>query len=72
LSRKFSGALSGTGTSFTVTHNFGTRDVTVQVRKSGSTYDLVYTDVQMTTTDTVTVIFATSVTGSDYTVTVIG
>jgi len=44
----------------------------VQVRKSGSTYDLVYTDVQMTTTDTVTVIFASSVTGSDYTVTVIG
>lgn len=72
LSRKFSGALSGTGTSFTVTHNLGTRDVTVQVRKSGSTYDLVYTDVQMTTTDTVTVIFASSVTGSDYTVTVIG
>ena len=72
LSRKFSGALSGTGTSFTVTHNLGTRDVTVQVRKSGSTYDLVYTDVQMTTENAVTVIFATSVTGSDYTVTVIG
>jgi hypothetical protein len=72
LSRKFSGALSGTGTSFTVTHNLGTRDVTVQVRKSGSTYDLVYTDIQMATTDTVTVIFASSVTGSDYTVTVIG
>jgi hypothetical protein len=72
LSRKFSGALSGTGTSFTVTHNLGTRDVTVQVRKSGSTYDLVYTDIQMATTDTVTVVFASSVTGSDYTVTVIG
>jgi hypothetical protein len=72
LSRKYSTALAGTNTSFTVTHNFGTRDVTVQVRKSGSTYDLVYTDVQMTTTDTVTVIFASSVTGSDYTVTVIG
>jgi len=72
ISRKYSTALAGTNTSFTVTHNFGTRDVTVQVRKSGSTYDLVYTDVQMTTTDTVTVIFASSVTGSDYTVTVIG
>lgn len=72
LSRKYSGALSGTGTSFTVTHNLGTRDVTVQVRKSGSTYDLVYTDVQMTTENAVTVIFASSVTGSDYTVTVIG
>jgi len=72
ISRKYSTALAGTNTSFTVTHNLGTRDVTVQVRKSGSTYDLVYTDVQMTTTDTVTVIFASSVTGSDYTVTVIG
>jgi len=72
ISRKYSTALAGTNTSFTVTHNFGTRDVTVQVRKSGSTYDLVYTDVQMTTENAVTVIFATSVTGSDYTVTVIG
>jgi hypothetical protein len=72
ISRKYSTALAGTNTSFTVTHNFGTRDVTVQVRKSGSTYDLVYTDIQMTDTNTVTVIFATSVTGSDYTVTVIG
>lgn len=72
LSRKYSTALAGTNTSFTVTHNFGTRDVTVQVRKSGSTYDLVYTDVQMTTENAVTVIFASSVTGSDYTVTVIG
>jgi hypothetical protein len=72
VSRKYTTALSSTGTSFTVTHNLGTRDVTVQVRKSGSTYDVVYTDIQMTTTDTVTVIFASSVTGSDYTVTVIG
>jgi hypothetical protein len=72
ISRKYSTALAGTNTSFTVTHNFGTRDVTVQVRKSGSTYDLVYTDVQMTTENAVTVIFASSVTGSDYTVTVIG
>ena len=70
--RKYSTALSSTGTSFTVTHNLGTRDVTVMVRKSGSTYDQVYTDVQMTDTNTVTVIFASSVTGSDYTVTVIG
>jgi hypothetical protein len=69
---KYSGALTGSGTSFTVTHNLGTRDVTVMVRKSGSTYDQVFTDVQMTDTNTVTVIFASSVTGSDYTVTVIG
>lgn len=69
---KYSGALTGTGTSFTVTHNLGTRDVTVSVRKSGSTYDQVFTDVQMTDTNTVTIVFASSVTGSDYTVTVIG
>ena len=69
---KYSGALAGTGTSFTVTHNLGTRDVTVAVRKSGSTYDQVFTDVQMTDTNTVTIVFASSVTGSDYTVTVIG
>lgn len=73
IARKYSTALSGDpGTVFTVTHNLGTRDVSVSVRKSGSTYDQVFTDVAMTNSNTVTITFASSVTPADYTVTVIG
>lgn len=72
LPRKYSTALAGTSTTFDVTHNLGTQDVTVMVRKSASTFDVVYTDIQVATTNKVTIVFASSVTGSDYTVTVIG
>lgn len=44
----------GTNTSYTVTHNFGTRDVIVQLYDN-STYDTVRAEVVRTTTDTVTV-----------------
>ncbi len=44
----------GTSTSYTVTHNFGTRDVIVQLYDN-STYDTVRAEVVRTTTDTVTV-----------------
>lgn len=71
--RKYSAALSGAvGTDFTVTHNLNSQDVVVQVRKTASPYDLVYTDVKMASANTVTISFASSVTPADYTVTVIG
>lgn len=71
--RKYSAALSGAaGTDFTVTHNLNSQDVVVQVRKTASPYDLVYTDIKMTSSNTVTISFASSVTPADYTVTVIG
>ena len=44
----------GSNTSYTVTHNFGTRDVIVQLYDN-STYDTVRAEVVRTTTDTVTV-----------------
>ena len=44
----------GTNTSYTVTHNFGTRDVIVQLYDN-STYDTIRAEVVRTTTDTVTV-----------------
>lgn len=44
-------------TSFTITHNLNTRDVTVAIYDN-ATYDLVYADVQATTVNTVTVVFA--------------
>lgn len=72
VARKYSVSLTGSATSYTVTHNLGTRDVTVSVRETGSTYAQVFADIEMTTTDTVTVSFATAPTSGQYTVTVIG
>jgi hypothetical protein len=72
VARKYSVSLTGSATAYTVTHNLGTRDVSVSVRETGSTYAQVFADVEMTTTDTVTVSFATAPTSGQYTVTVIG
>lgn len=53
-------------TSITVTHNLGTRDVTVSVHDAASTYDEVECDVQMATTNTITLIFVTAPTTNQY------
>lgn len=45
----------GTTTSFTVTHNLGTRDVTVNVYDVGSPYEEAYVGIRRTTTNTVTI-----------------
>lgn len=50
---------NASATSFTVTHNLGTRDVTTMIYDN-TTYEEVITDVAMTTTNTVTVTFATA------------
>ena len=63
--------LSGSSTSYTVTHNFGTRNVVVQVFDS-STNETVFTDVTRSTTDSVTIGFAVAPTSGDYTVVVTG
>lgn len=49
----------------TVTHNFGTRDVMVQVYDT-STYDTVYGDVVRTTTNVVTVTLNGTITAGEY------
>lgn len=70
---KFSQAIgNGVATSFELTHNLNTRDVVVSIRESGSPYAQVYTDVEMTTVNIVTVKFAVAPTSGQYTVTVIG
>jgi hypothetical protein len=43
-----------------VTHNLGTRDVQVTLRSNASPYDIQYASVECTTTDTVTLNFATA------------
>lgn len=70
---KFSQAVgNGVATSFELTHNLNTRDVVVSIRESGSPYAQVYTDVEMTTVNIITVKFAVAPTSGQYTVTVIG
>lgn len=60
---------NGSSTTITVTHNLGTRNVVVSV-KNASTYAEVECDVAATTTNTVTLTFATAPTQDQYTVTV--
>ena len=73
VARKYSVAVGdASNTSYTVTHNLGTRDVMVSVRETGSPYAKVEPDIAMATTNTVTISFATAPTSSQYTVTVIG
>jgi len=62
---------NGLNTSFGVTHNFGTRDVQVQVYDN-STFDTVEVDVVRTDTNNVTVSFATAPGSSAYRVVIIG
>jgi hypothetical protein len=63
--------LSGSSTSYTVTHNFGTRNVVVQVFDS-ATYETVFTDVTRTSTDSVTIGFAVAPTSGAYTAVITG
>jgi phage-related tail fiber protein len=58
-------------TSFTVTHNFGTRDVVVQVYDL-STYETVVTDVVRTNTNSVTITFSVAPDTGAYKVVVTG
>jgi hypothetical protein len=61
-----------TATSFTVTHNLGTRDCSVSVYQVASPYAQVFTDIEMATANTVTVRFAASTNGANYRIVVIG
>lgn len=47
----------GTATQFTVTHNFNTRDVQVQVFRTSGNFDMVLVDVDLTSTNAVRITF---------------
>ena len=71
--KKYTGTITANSstTSFTITHNLGTRDVVVQVYDA-TTYEDVIVDVVRTSTSAVTVTFGTApATGTDYKVVVI-
>lgn len=59
--RKFASNIGdGSATSYTVTHNFNTRDVSVHVYPLSGQYDDVEVDVQRTSVNAVTLVFATA------------
>ena len=62
----------GTNTSYTVTHNLGTRDIQVTVYDNSSPYAEVVCDVQHSTTTTATVLFSVAPTTNQYRVVVQG
>ena len=72
FTKKYAAAISGSATSYTITHNLGTKNVTVQVYTTASPYGQVETAVEYTTTNTVTVYFNTAPTSGDYRVVVVG
>lgn len=62
----------GVALSYVITHNKNSRDVVVALRETAAPYATVYTDIEMTTVNTVTVYFSTIPTSGQYTITVIG
>ena len=62
----------GTATSYTISHNLGTRDVSVQIFENGSPYAQVEADVEHATTNTVIVKFAAAPTSAQYRAVIVG
>ena len=59
-------------TSYTITHNLGTRDVTVAVYRNSGSYDEVVCDVNHTSTTALTLVFTSAPTSNQYRVVVLG
>jgi hypothetical protein len=71
--RKYAVSLGdGSATSYTITHNLGTRDVTVALYEVASPYAEVLADVEHTTTNTITVKFTLAPTTDQFRVVVHG
>jgi hypothetical protein len=60
----------GTATSYTITHNLGTRDVIVSVYEASGSYAEVICDVNHATTNTITLLFSVAPTLNQYRVVV--
>lgn len=56
----------GSTTSIVVTHNLGTRDVTFNIRETSGSYNVWMPDVQITSTNTITLIWAVAPTTNQF------
>ena len=72
IARKYVQTLNSSATTYTVTHNLGTQDVNVQVSETASPYAKVETDVELTSSSTVTIKFATAPAAGEYKVVIVG
>lgn len=71
--RKYvAGVGNGSATEFTLTHNLGTRDITVFVRETASPYNQVICDIQIPNTTQVKILFASAPASGAYRVIVTG
>lgn len=71
--RKYSADLGdGSALSYTVTHNFTTKDVTVQIYDNSSPYAQVEADVEHTSNSAVTIKFAVAPTSNQYRIVIVG
>ena len=72
ITRKYKTTLSTSATTYTVTHNLGTKDVLVQIYEVASPYAQIEADVEHTSTSAVTIKFAVAPSAGEYRVVVIG
>ena len=72
IARKYAETLGSSATSYTVTHNLDTTDVTVQIFEASSPYAQVEADVKRTSATVVTIDFAVAPTAGEYRVVVVG
>ncbi|CAB4185784.1 hypothetical protein UFOVP1130_123 [uncultured Caudovirales phage] len=63
---------NGSATSIVVTHSLNTRDLQVQLFEVASPYAQVFTDVELTTADTLTLTFSQAPSSSQYRVVIVG
>ncbi len=63
---------NGTDTTYTVTHNLGTRDVLVQIYQTSSPYTGVSAEISRTTVNSVTLSFGRVVSTDEFTVVIMG
>ena len=73
IARKYATTIGdGTAISYTVTHNLGTKDLTVQIFENNADYNQIEADVQHTSDSVVTVKFASAPTAGEYRVVIVG
>lgn len=63
---------NGSSSDIVVTHNLGTRDVTVTIRSTSSPYEVLLTDVECTDANSITIKFGSPPAVGQYRVTVVG